>query len=132
MQAQTIDSEHTVDPTAAENAVLHEALSSLRQEFHLVATDMRKVIDENARLSGEVKRLKKSRRVKHRASEVQRIRQECVEGLSRLQEVADSTRSTRSTRSRRRGDERETLAGGSPSDNWMKKMMMFMMMNELA
>jgi regulator of replication initiation timing len=111
-------------PREIDRAELLEIIGSLRQEVQSVSGDVRVVLEENRRLKDELDRLRERRRGEDRFSEVRQIREE-LDHLVRMHEAATSGRS-------RQREPARSESGSSDKSAWMKKMMMFMMMAELA
>ena len=109
------------DPAQLDQVEFLEVIGALREEVQSMGSDVRDVLRENEELKEEVSRLKHRRRnAKPSRSNMRQIKQDCLEGLDRLNELAAETR----------GGGRSSDDGGSGP--WMKKMMMFMMMADLV
>ncbi len=125
-QATTRDQQDTFEGHPDQTDIL-EAFFSLRDELRSVVGDVRGVMKENETLKEEVSRLRSAPSPKR--SEVDRIKQECADGLARLQELTAATRAGARGPVPTRSEVRESSAGDS---GWMRKMMMVMMMAEMV
>jgi regulator of replication initiation timing len=112
-----------------DNIELLKTVDSLRQDILSMSTDIRDVLSENENLHREIDQLKERRRGNGRISEAQRIKSE-VDDLIRMHEATSSgkDRSRRIPRKKVQVVEGERINGSE----WMKKMMMFMMMAEMV
>lgn len=108
-----------------------EVIEALREEVESMGGEVSDVLRENEDLKRQVARLKLRRKGSRSRSEAQRIKQECLDGLDRLNELASVTRI-----GPRRLPEAEQPTPEpkrtSSDSSWMKKMMMVMMMAEMA
>ena len=107
---------------------LLKLVTSLRRDVRSMQSDIQEVLTENETLKKEVDRLRGRRKKEHRLSEMQQLKQE-IDQLMHSHEAASSGRNRRyetpPTREPLNGN------GSSRSASWMKKMMMFMMINEM-
>ncbi len=130
MHAQAFDYEvangmaNDLDPVELLNTVM-----SLRQDVSSISGDVREVLKENARLKKEVSRLQNRRKSTQSVSEIKRMKNE----LDQMMNMHDAMSSGRA-KSVRAPRQQESLddSGSAANSSWMKKMMMFMMLAEMA
>ncbi len=113
-----------------DNAELLRTVDSLRQDILSMSTDIRDILNENDKLQREVDHLKESHQENDCVSAAQRVRGE-VDELIRMHEAATvGTPKPRPT-PRQNKSAIDTSRGAGAGTDWMKKMMMFMMMAEM-
>lgn len=108
-----------------------EVIGELREEVQAMGGEVSDVLRENDELKRQVTRLKLRHKGGRSRSEMQRIKQECLDGLDRLNELASVTRigpRRLPVPEQQTPEPRHT----SSDSSWMKKMMMVMMMAEMA
>lgn len=114
---------------------LLKTVHSLRRDVQMMYTDIREVLKENEKLHREVEKLRENsyepnyEREDSTVSNAHRVKQE-VDELIRLHEMASSGRGR--SRNDHRGNSRRTTEGRGGDSDFMKKMMMFMMMAEMV
>jgi hypothetical protein len=104
-----------------------EAVASLRDELNLVASDIRSVISENARLRQQLEGARSTRQRDPRVSEVHRIKDE-IDQLIRMHEAVSGERPR--AREERPVHHSGGCGCGDKSDRF-KKMFMMMMMADM-
>ena len=111
---------------------LVDTIVSLRQDLYSMASDIKEVLKENAKLKTELHQAQERPPVNQSISEMQRMKQE-IDDLMQLHQLA-SFNSKRSRRPSTRPVARSRYGYDSSEQDrgaWIKKMMMFMMMAEL-
>jgi hypothetical protein len=110
---------------------LIKTVHSLRRDVQNMYTDIREVLEENEKLHQEVEKLREhgSVRKENPVSNVHRVKQE-VDELIRMHEMASSGRGR--AKSDYRGSSRRPTENRGGDSDFMKKMMMFMMMAEMV
>lgn len=110
-----------------------EVIGELREEVESMGGEVSDVLKENEELKREVARLKTRRKSGRTRSEMERIKRECLEGLDRLNELASVTRiGPRQPSPQMQQQQAPEPRRASGDSAWMKKMMMVMMMADMA
>lgn len=102
-------------------------IASLREDVCSVSDDIRRVLEENAALKQEIGRLRQRRRKNESLSELRRLKGQ-LDRMIDLHDVAAAEEYHREPARRPvPADRREDGRG-----DWMKKMMIFMMLSEMV
>jgi hypothetical protein len=104
------------------------SMASLREDVSSMSTDVRQVLDENVELKQELRRLKARRRSQRSNSELRRLKQQLDQLIDLHESALDSDRG----RGRELCERPERVGIARTNGSWMTKMMMFMMLSELA
>jgi hypothetical protein len=104
------------------------SMASLREDVCSMSTDIRQVLSENMALRQEVGRLKARRESGQSTSELRRLKRQ----LDRLIEAHESASAPGGGRGRRHTERPSGWEDPPKGGSWMNKMMMFMMLSELA
>jgi hypothetical protein len=105
-----------------------ESVASLRQDVSSMSTDIRQVLSENMALRQEVGRLRARRPAEHPNSELRRLKRQ----LDQLIELHDSAAPSGDRPRNRRPVRRSRVDDRPRESSLLTKMMMFMMLSELA
>lgn len=111
-----------------ERLELLKTVAHLKQDVRSMTDDIRAVLSENEKLKREVNSLRGGSRPDRGFGDVHRMKSE-IDELIRMHEAASMGRNRVQSSTRRPS---YPVAAPDPSSQWMKKMMMFMMINELV
>ncbi len=109
-----------------------EVIGELREEVESMGGEVSDVLKENEELKREVARLKTRRKGGRSRSQMERIKRECLDGLDRLNELASVTRIGPRRLQQKVPQQAPEPRRASSDSAWMKKMMMVMMMADMA